>query len=85
MKKDSHAPKFLTELRKVPIVQVACEKVGISRNTIYRWLKEDKQFAKDFAEAVKKLLTDNELYEKIQKNARKSKKQKQNRKTFWHL
>ncbi len=51
MKKDSHAPKFLTELRKVPIVQVACEKVGISRNTIYRWLKEDKQFAKDFAEA----------------------------------
>lgn len=51
MKKDSHAPKFLAELSKVPIVQVACEKVGISRNTVYRWLKEDKQFAKDFAEA----------------------------------
>jgi hypothetical protein len=51
MKKDSHAPKFLEELRKVPIVQVACEKVGVSRNTVYRWLKEDKQFAKDFAEA----------------------------------
>jgi hypothetical protein len=51
MKKNSHAPKFLEEMRKVPIVQVACEKVGISRNTVYRWLKEDKQFAKDFTEA----------------------------------
>lgn len=51
MKKETHAPKFLEELRKVPIVQVACEKSGISRNTVYRWLKEDKQFAKDYAEA----------------------------------
>ncbi len=51
MKKDSHAPKFLEELRKVPIVQVACEKSGISRNTVYRWLKEDKEFAKEYAEA----------------------------------
>ena len=51
MKKDSHAPRFLDELRKVPIVQVACEKSGISRNTVYRWLKEDKEFAKEYAEA----------------------------------
>ncbi|MAZ66171.1 MAG: hypothetical protein CMF25_03600 [Kangiellaceae bacterium] len=51
MKKDSHAPRFLDELRKVPIVQVACEKSGISRNTVYRWLREDKEFAKEYAEA----------------------------------
>ncbi len=53
MKKNSHAPKFLEEMRKVPIVQVACEKVGISRNTVYRWIKEDAEFSKDFAEAEK--------------------------------
>lgn len=53
MKKDSHAPQFLEEMRKVPIVQVACEKVGISRNTVYRWIKEDAEFAKDFVEAEK--------------------------------
>jgi len=51
MKKNSHAPKFLEELRKVPIVQVACEKSGISRNTVYRWLREDKGFAKEYADA----------------------------------
>ena len=51
MKKDSHAPRFLDKLRKVPIVQVACEKSGISRNTVYRWLREDKEFAKEYAEA----------------------------------
>jgi len=37
---------FLAELKKVPIVQVACEKTGISRNSIYRWKREDKNFSK---------------------------------------
>ncbi len=40
--------KFLRELESIPIVQTACEKVGISRNTVYRWKKEDSDFAKEF-------------------------------------
>jgi len=36
---------FFEELRKVPIVLVACEKSGISRNSVYRWKREDKKFA----------------------------------------
>jgi hypothetical protein len=43
---------FLTELKKVPIVQVACEKTGISRNSIYRWKREDKNFSKAMDEAL---------------------------------
>lgn len=40
------------QLRKVPVVQVACERAGVSRASYYRWLKEDKEFA---AEAEKAL------------------------------
>lgn len=41
MKKHRTKEKFLEELRKTPIVQVVCEKLGVSRNTYYRWVKED--------------------------------------------
>ena len=43
---------FLAELKKVPIVQVACEKTGISRNSIYRWKREDKNFSKAMDKAL---------------------------------
>lgn len=51
MKKISHMDTFLDEVRKVPIIQVACEKSGISRNTVYRWKREDSDFAKQLTEA----------------------------------
>lgn len=53
MKKHKYAKQFLDELRKVPIVQVACEKTGISRNTIYRWRKEDSAFSSDMDTALR--------------------------------
>ena len=46
MKKNRFQDQFLDELRKVPIIQVACEKTGLSRNSVYRWRKEDKAFLK---------------------------------------
>ena len=36
---------LLLQLKKTPIVQVACEKTGISRATYYRWRKDDTEFA----------------------------------------
>lgn len=51
MKKNKFQDQFLEELRKVPIVQVACEKTGLSRNSIYRWRKEDKEFLKKMDDA----------------------------------
>lgn len=53
MKKNKLQDTFLAELVKVPIVQVACEKTGISRNSIYRWRKDDKDFSKKMDEAIR--------------------------------
>lgn len=43
---------FLEELKRIPIVLVACEKNGISRNSVYRWKKDDKDFSKAMDEAL---------------------------------
>lgn len=51
--KDSEIRKrFLEHLRKIPIIQVACEKAGVSRATIYRWRDKEKKFRKDLEEAL---------------------------------
>lgn len=52
MKKNKFQEQFLEELRKVPIVQVAAEKSGLSRNSVYRWRKEDKVFLKKMDDAL---------------------------------
>ncbi|MBU1754979.1 hypothetical protein KKH81_01720 [Patescibacteria group bacterium] len=52
MKKNKVKDAFLDHLRKVPIVQVACEKVGVSRNSVYRWKNEDAEFRKAMETAL---------------------------------
>lgn len=47
---------LLEQLRKYPIVLVACEKSGVARPTYYRWLSEDKKFA----DAVEKAMAEGE-------------------------
>lgn len=44
--------KLLVNLRKLPIVQVACAKSGISRATFYRWKKESKTFSKEIEKSM---------------------------------
>lgn len=44
MKKNKLQDSFFAELKKVPIIQIACEKTGVSRNSVYRWRKEDSEF-----------------------------------------
>lgn len=43
---------LLEQLRKTPIVQIACEKLGIARPTFYRWKSQDEEFAKQVEEAI---------------------------------
>jgi hypothetical protein len=43
---------LLEQLRKIPIIQIACEKTGIGRATYYRWRKEDPEFASCADEAL---------------------------------
>lgn len=43
---------IIEQLKKTPIIQIACERAGIARSTIYRWISLDKEFAKRVDEAV---------------------------------
>lgn len=52
MKKNKIQNQFFEELMKVPIILVACEKTGISRNSVYRWKKQDKLFSKKMDKAM---------------------------------
>jgi hypothetical protein len=52
MKKYYKEGPFLEQLKNIPNVSVACEKVGISRNTVYRWLSEDNEFKKRVEYAI---------------------------------
>jgi hypothetical protein len=52
MKKIKLQNQFFEELKKVPIVQVACEKTGLSRNSVYRWKKDDKSFSVKMDQAM---------------------------------
>jgi hypothetical protein len=53
MKKNKKKDEFLEQLKKVPIVLVACEKSALSRNTVYRWRKEDNEFSVAMDQALK--------------------------------
>lgn len=45
-------------LRKMPIVQIACERAGIARATYYRWRSEDKAFKDESDQSMR----DGELF-----------------------
>lgn len=53
MKKNKKRDEFLDHLRSLPIILVAAEKTGLSRQTIYRWKSEDKEFSKAMDKAMK--------------------------------
>ncbi len=52
MKSNDTKKLFLENLKKIPIIQVACEKAGVSRATVYRWREKDKKFRKILDEAL---------------------------------
>lgn len=43
---------LIEQLKKLPIIQIACEKTGIGRTTYYRWKKEDTDFAFNSEDAI---------------------------------
>lgn len=52
MKKYRKEKPFLEQLKNIPNISLACEKVDISRNTVYRWRDEDPEFKKRIDEAM---------------------------------
>ena len=51
-KSDKLKEALLEQLRKTPIIQIACEKLNISRMSFYRWKAEDPEFAKKISAAL---------------------------------
>ncbi len=52
-KRIAHDKELLLEqLRKTPIVEIACSKAEVGRSSYYRWRKEDAEFAKQADEAM---------------------------------
>jgi hypothetical protein len=49
---------IIEQLKRVPIIQLACEKAGIARASFYRWKIEDKKFM----EAVEKAIAEGENF-----------------------
>lgn len=39
--------ELVEQLRKTPVIEVACKKIGIGRATFYRWKKKDQKFAEE--------------------------------------
>lgn len=58
MKTDKNKQLLIEQLKKTPIIQIACEKINIGRATFYRWKKDDENFSTQVDEA---LLHGNEL------------------------
>ena len=43
---------FLEQLKRSPTIETSCQKVVVSRATVYRWIKASKQFEKKVDEAL---------------------------------
>lgn len=52
-RQDQEKSILIEQLKKTPIVQIACEKTGTGRTTYYRWRKEDQEFEKEADIALK--------------------------------
>lgn len=52
MKTKNEKQLLIEQLKKTPVVQVACEKVGIGRASFYRWKSDDEKFATAVNEAI---------------------------------
>jgi ACT domain-containing protein len=45
--------EIIEQLKKMPIVQAACQRTGIGRTTYYKWRQNDKDFEKAADEAIR--------------------------------
>lgn len=58
---DKQKKILLEQIKKIPIIQLACERTGISRSTFYRWCDDDEKFANEYKDALvngKQLIND---------------------------
>ncbi len=52
MKRNSAKKNLIEQLKKMPIIQIACDRTNVARSSFYRWKIEDKKFAKEADMAI---------------------------------
>lgn len=52
MKRRDYENRFIEELERVHIISLACKNVGLSRQTVYRWMKYDSKFEQRVYKAI---------------------------------
>ena len=52
LRQEKNKEDIIEQLKKTPVVEIACKKVSIGRATYYRWRKEDKVFAQTADESL---------------------------------
>lgn len=43
---------FLEQLKRTPTIETSCQKAGVARATVYRWMKASRTFEKQVDEAL---------------------------------
>jgi len=49
---ENQKERLLVELTKVPVVQIACQRIGVGRATYYSWRESDAEFRKTADKAI---------------------------------
>ena len=45
--------EFLNQLKQSPTIETTCQKIGVSRATVYRWIANSKKFEKQVDDSLK--------------------------------
>jgi len=74
MKRDKKEKVLEALERSLGIITPACKEVGITRETFYRWLREDEEFKKkvDDINEITLDFTENQLLKKIKEGSERS-------------
>ena len=48
---------LIENLKRIPIIEIACQKSGVARATFYRWKQQSASFAKQADEAINEGVT----------------------------
>ncbi len=51
-RQDTFKELLIEQFKKTPIIQIACQRVGVGRASYYRWKDEDEDFAQASEEAL---------------------------------
>lgn len=52
VRQESFKKTFLEQLKRSPTIEQSCQKVGVGRATVYRWMQKSARFSKELEKAL---------------------------------